>query len=114
MAEEVDDYGVTRRLEREPARTFKGTVSSLEGAGARFTISDDSLEGIIITRDEWYFVEPLQHLDSRSDLTGSDFVVYRASDVKSGALKSSGRILEIPRLRCSTPPTLLPKRTASL
>ena len=93
VAEEVDDYGVTRRLEREPARTFKGTVSSLRGAVARFTIGDDSLEGIIITRDEWYFVEPLQHLDSRSDLTGSDFVVYRASDVKAGALRQCGTAL---------------------
>jgi hypothetical protein len=59
VAEEVDNYGVTTRLEREPARTFKGIVSSLEGAVARFTIGDDSLEGIIITRDEWYFVETL-------------------------------------------------------
>ena len=87
---------------------------------ARFTIGDDSLEGIIITRDEWYFVEPLQHLDSGSDLTSSDFVVYRASDVKAGALRqcgtallsrlengldqsgpanSQGRIREIPRLQ---------------
>ncbi len=49
VAEEVDDYGITRRLEREPAKTFKGTVSGLEGATARFTIGDDSLEGIIIT-----------------------------------------------------------------
>jgi len=93
VAEEVDDSGVTRRLEREPGRTFKGTVSSLEGAVARFTIGDDSLEGIIITRDEWYFVEPLQHLDSGSDLTSSDFVVYRASDVKAGALRECGTAL---------------------
>ena len=93
VAEEVDDQGVTRRLEREAVKTFKGTVAGIEGATARFTIGTDSLEGIIITRDEWYFVEPLQHLDSSSGLTGSDFVVYRASDVKPSALRQCGTAL---------------------
>ena len=82
-----------RRSGREAANTFKGTVSGLEGATARFTISDDSLEGTIILHDEWYFVEPLQHLDTSSDLTGSDFVVYRASDVKASALRQCGTAL---------------------
>jgi hypothetical protein len=86
VAEEVDDQGITRRLDREAAKTFKGTVAGMEGATARFTIGADSLEGIIITRDEWYFVEPLQHLDTSSGLTASDFVVYRASDVKASTL----------------------------
>lgn len=93
VAEEVDDQGVTRRLDREAAKTFKGTVAGMEGATARFTIGADSLEGIIITRDEWYFVEPLQHLDTSSGLTASDFVVYRASDVKASTLRECGTAL---------------------
>ena len=92
MAEEVDDFGVTRRLEREPPRTFRGTVSGLEGAQARFTIAGDFLEGLIITSDEWYFIEPLRNLDSRTELTASDFVVYKASDVKAG-LRECGTAL---------------------
>ena len=93
MAEEVDDQGVTRRLEREAVKTLREQLpgSKVRRRGSRS--ATDSLEGIIITRDEWYFVEPLQHLDSSSGLTGSDFVVYRASDVKPSALRQCGTAL---------------------
>ena len=93
VAEEVGADGLTRRLRREPAGTYKGTVRQMEGAQARFTVSEGALEGMIITRDEWYFVEPLRHLDSGSQLTDSDFVVYKASDVKAGALRECATAL---------------------
>ena len=60
---------------------------------ARFTIGDDSLEGIIITRDEWYFVEPLQHLDSGSDLTVLTLLFTELPMSRLGALRECGTAL---------------------
>jgi hypothetical protein len=82
-AQEMTEGGVARPLEPGPVRTYKGTVRGVEGAEARFTIDERTVEGVILTGEQTYFVEPLGTYSKASGPT--DFVLYRASDVKPGA-----------------------------
>ena len=52
------DGGEVRSIEPGPVRTYKGTVAGMEGAEARFTIDENTVEGLIITPSDLYFVEP--------------------------------------------------------
>ncbi|MFN2512780.1 MAG: M12 family metallo-peptidase [Pyrinomonadaceae bacterium] len=72
--------GAVRVLERAPVRTYKGPVRGIEGAQARFTIDEGTLEGIIITRDGLYFLEAARSLSPAAAAT--DFVFYSAASVK--------------------------------
>lgn len=78
-AEEVLDFGITRSVIPEPIRTYRGTVLGIPGSEARFSIRDDSFEGIVLTPDEWYLVEPMRNYDPSA--AGNRIVVYRASDI---------------------------------
>ncbi len=71
--------GVTHALERGPARTYQGSVRGIDKAQARITIDDDTIEGLIITPSELYFVEPAQRYSTSA--TRRDFLVYKRSDV---------------------------------
>lgn len=79
VAEAWGDNGVTV-LERAPVRTYKGTVQGLPGAQARMTIDEQTVEGLIITPSELFFLEPSKHFSGSAVKT--DFVFYAASDVK--------------------------------
>jgi hypothetical protein len=78
-AEEVFADGFRRFVMPEPIRTYRGTVLGIAGSEVRFSIRDDSLEGIILTPGEWYLVEPMRNYDPSAH--PSDIVVYRASDI---------------------------------
>src|SRR5689334_2496092 len=54
----VEADGSTREIARTPARWFKGKVDGIENSQARFTLDESSFQGVIITPDETYFVEP--------------------------------------------------------
>ncbi len=58
-AEATDEYGVRRTLESAPVRTYKGSVRGQAKALARFTVDDETIEGMILTPEERYYVEPL-------------------------------------------------------
>ena len=79
-AEETIDDGTLRQLEPGPIRTFRGKVHALNEAEARFTVDEDTFEGVIITPDELYFIEPAQKYVPSANQ--SDFVLYKASDIK--------------------------------
>ncbi len=80
-AQASGDGGQVRELERGPVFTYKGIVSGMANAQARFTIDGSRVEGLIITPSRLYFVEPANHF---STLAGrNDFVVYRDSDLAS-------------------------------
>ncbi|MFZ0749286.1 MAG: M12 family metallo-peptidase, partial [Pyrinomonadaceae bacterium] len=81
-AEAVGDNGVTV-LERAPVRTYKGTVQGLPGAQARLTIDEGTVEGLIVTPRELFFLEPSKRFSASASKT--DFVFYAASDVKQSA-----------------------------
>lgn len=50
--------GVVERVDPGPVTTYRGTVDGMPGAEARFTIDEDGVEGVILTDDAWWFVEP--------------------------------------------------------
>lgn len=81
-AEAWGEYGVTV-LERGPVRTYKGTVQGMPGAQARFTIDEGTVEGLIITPGELFFLEPAKRYSGTAAKT--DFVFYSASDLKESA-----------------------------
>ncbi|HXM36722.1 MAG TPA: M12 family metallo-peptidase, partial [Pyrinomonadaceae bacterium] len=80
-----------------PVHTFRGKVRGMKGAEARFTIDDEKIEGVIITSDERYYVEPRRNYSELTDgplATGggsaklssaTDYVFYKGSDVIEGA-----------------------------
>src|SRR5688572_21751983 len=83
VAEAWGDNGSVRVLERAPVRTYKGTVQGLPGAQARMTIDEGTVEGLIVTPSELYFLEPSKRFSGSAAKT--DFVFYTASDVKQSA-----------------------------
>jgi hypothetical protein len=78
-AEETGEGGVRTLLASGPVRTYKGTVRGQAKAQARFTVDDETVEGMIITPEERYYVEPLDKFDPEAAAT--DFVLYKKSDV---------------------------------
>jgi hypothetical protein len=70
---------VERTVEMGAVHTYKGKVLGRDDAQARFTIDDHTLEGLIITPEERYIIEPMRKYSAAADET--DFVFYRSSDV---------------------------------
>jgi hypothetical protein len=90
-AEEVGPDGATRPVVPEQIRTFRGTVAGIKDSEARFSIREDSMEGIVITPIGWYLVEPMSHYDPTAKPT--EMVVYRASDIEPIAFGTCGTAL---------------------
>jgi hypothetical protein len=95
-AEEVVEGGGVRSVGMDTVPTFRGTVRGQSGAEARFTIDKERIEGVIITADERYYVEPLRNFTDLSVSQGAqqgssavgpatDYVLYKGSDVIEGA-----------------------------
>ena len=78
-AEETAEGGVRRAVASGPVRTFKGTVTGIEGALARFTIDEKSFEGMILTPSATYFVEPASRYSGAA--SANDFVLYNEADL---------------------------------
>lgn len=83
VAEAWGDNGSVRVLDPVPVRTYKGTVQGMPEAQARLTIDEDTVEGLIITPGELFFVEPSKHFSGSAAKT--DFVFYAESDLKESA-----------------------------
>jgi hypothetical protein len=91
-AEETMDGGISRRLERAPVKTFRGKAHGLNEAESRFTIDENNFEGVMITRDDFYVIEPARKFASLAD--PSDFVLYKASDVEPEAVGTCAATLD--------------------
>ncbi len=87
-AEAWGDNGTVRVLERTPVRTYKGTVRGMEGAQARFTIDEQTVEGVIITPGGLYFVEPAKRYSTSA--ANADFIFYAASSVRQESFGECG------------------------
>jgi hypothetical protein len=85
-AETVEDDGKTYVSPPSAVKTFKGNVEGVWGSDARFTINDDKIEGMIFLPSESYFVEPAAKYSSAA--SSSDYIVYRASDLRSDIVRS--------------------------
>ncbi len=87
-AEAIFDGGVVRSVERSPVRTYKGTVRGMGQAQARFTIDENTVEGLIITPSELYYVESARKYSASA--THRDFLVYKGSDVIKSSFGECG------------------------
>ncbi len=90
-AEEVIAPDWVRPVIPEEIRTYRGTVDGLNGSEARFSVRDEVLEGLVLTPEEWYLVEPMRNYDPFSNQ--SEMVIYRASDIRPGAAGTCGTTL---------------------
>lgn len=90
-AEAAGENGTTHAVAPEQPRTFRGAVPGIPGSEARFSIRDDSVEGIVLTPDAWYLVEPMRNYDP--DSPPDEMVVYRASDIEPQAFGTCGTAL---------------------
>lgn len=91
-AEETIEGGVRRPLANSPVRTYKGFVSGIDGALARFSIDETTFEGMIRTDEADYFVEPARRYSSAA--VADDYVLYEAADVIKGTTVSCGLTLD--------------------
>ncbi len=90
-AVEIGADAVERAVEmNSPVRTYKGTVRGMAGAQARFTVDDATLEGVIITSGERYFIEPKRKY--AAEAADSEFVFYKSSDVNADAAGVGGTL----------------------
>lgn len=81
-AEETIEGGITRPLPMGPVRTYKGFVSGIDGSLARFSIDETTFEGMILTKDLNYFVEPARKYSAAA--AQDEYVFYSSADLIEG------------------------------
>src|SRR5437764_4893507 len=91
-AEEVDSDGVTRATAMPGVSTYKGNVEGVWASDARFTVTDNAVEGMIVTPGQSFFVEPAQKYSSSAAPT--DYLMYTADDVRPDITRSCADTLE--------------------
>src|SRR6266550_1187274 len=91
-AEEVDVDGVTRATAMSGVLTYKGNVEGVWASDARFTVTDNAVEGMIVTPGQSFFVEPAQKYSSSAAPT--DYLMYTADDVRPDITRSCADTLE--------------------
>ncbi|HKU73552.1 MAG TPA: zinc-dependent metalloprotease family protein [Pyrinomonadaceae bacterium] len=113
-AEEVGIDGKLRAVKSGPIRTFKGTVQGMEGAQARFTVSEKRIEGLILKSNARLFLEPARKYSSSAD--SSDYILYNSLDVEQSELGCGATLSQAVSDRIETieSETALPKRDQSL
>jgi len=91
-AEEVDADGVTRATAMAGVSTYKGNVEGVWASDARFTVTDNAVEGMIVTPGQSYFVESAQKYSASAAPT--DYLIYTANDVRPDITRSCADTLE--------------------
>src|SRR2546423_12319127 len=91
-AEEVDADGVTRATAMPGVSTYKGNVEGVWASDARFTVTDNALECMIVTPGQFYYVEPAQKHSSSAAPT--DYLIYTADDVRPDITRTCADTLE--------------------
>ncbi|HSP64342.1 MAG TPA: M12 family metallo-peptidase [Pyrinomonadaceae bacterium] len=91
-AEEVSDGGIVREVPMSRVNTYKGSVVGMPDADARFTVDDDTVEGMIITSDQSYFLESARKYSTSAD--AGDYLFYKASDVRPEITRTCGDTLD--------------------
>ena len=79
----IEANGVARSMPRDPVNTYKGFVKDMNGAEVRMTVTDESIEGSIITSKGRYFIQPARSL---SKAAGKDeLIFYNTQDLRQDA-----------------------------
>jgi hypothetical protein len=74
------DGGVMTELPRTPSNSWRGKVRGQAGTVVRLYLDGQKVQGIIITPNETFFVEPARNLSTAAG--AKEFVFYSASAVK--------------------------------
>lgn len=83
-AENTGANGV-EALPRPEVKTFRGKVENESGSHARFTISENLIEGYFVSSGEMFFVEPAKRYSKDADEAA--LVIYRKNDhLKNGSV----------------------------
>src|SRR4030095_8783809 len=69
-----------------PVATYKGKVDGVWASDARFTITDDNVEGLIITPSDSIYIEPARKYSTAAAST--DYILYNGSDVRMDVTRS--------------------------
>ena len=83
--------GISRELPRTPSRSFRGKVAGKPDTFVRLVLDEKVFEGIIITPDETFFVEPRR--DFNPTAADTDFVFYAQSSVIQQSVGECGTTL---------------------
>ncbi len=83
LAQVIDADGVAQQLPRAPLQTYKGTIAGHGAGQARFTVTEDNVEGLVITDGERFFLEPARSVSGKAN--ADEFVFYRSGDVIGAA-----------------------------
>ena len=78
-AEATGDDGLRRPLPLPEVDTFKGTAVGAPHIQGRFTITEDSFDGVVFTSEDWLYIEPLDNY--LPDSEPAEMVAYRNSDI---------------------------------
>jgi hypothetical protein len=76
----MTEGGALEQLKTTPVKTYRGTVEGLGSADARFTIDEGFLEGLILTPQERFYVEPMRRYDAEAG--AEEYILYKASDIR--------------------------------
>lgn len=102
VVEATGENRVVARIDPGPISTFRGTIDGMPGAEARFTIDDEGIEGLILTDDESWFIEP--ELSGARKAGPRPYILYAASavipmpDVRCGATQAHDVALAADRI----------------
>ena len=91
-AEEVDADGVTRATAMSGVSTYKGNVEGVWASDARFTVTDNAVEGMIVMPGQFYYIEPAQKYSSSAAPT--DYLIYTADDLRPDITRTCADTLE--------------------
>jgi hypothetical protein len=91
-AQQTVEGGHRVGVESVEVRTYKGRAHGAQGGAARFTVTDEQIEGVVITPGENYYLQPLKDFDAGAAAT--EFVLYKGSDVREGAIGECAVTLE--------------------
>ncbi|MFN8006432.1 MAG: M12 family metallo-peptidase [Terriglobia bacterium] len=82
--------GAARVVDPGPVQTFRGNLGPNTEGQARINFSAETMDALILTPDEWYFIEPLNRYLPQAQ--PSDVVVYKRSDIRADALGDCGLV----------------------
>ena len=79
LAEATAEDGRRRNIPPPPVHTFRGVTVGQDHVMGRFTITDDTFDGIIFTAGDWLYLEPVKNYLPKSE--SGKTLIYADSDV---------------------------------
>ena len=87
-AEATGEDGLRRQLPLDEVNTYKGTAVGAAHIQGRFTITEDSFDGVVFTPGDWLYIEPVSNYLPGAD--PAEMVAYPQSAVTHDVGSSCG------------------------